>query len=137
MSGEPRAAHPNAELEFREARLHALWRNAHPREPVPAEVERLRSWECVLESRTVGHCTGDSMTDEIVGLAVVAAYQGQGIGTRLLSLVVDALRSEGAKRIWLAAPSDPELRAHGFYRAVGWLPTGERTSDGSEILEKS
>lgn len=122
-------------LEFREVRLQDLWRDTHPGKPVPTEVGRLRSWECVLDSHTVGHCTGDSTTGEIVGLAVAPAHQGLGIGRKLLSLVVDAIRAAGASRVWLAAPSDPTLRAYGFYRTIGWVPTGERTSDGSEILE--
>lgn len=122
-------------LEFREARLQDQWRDSHPGKLVPAEIGLLSSWECVLDSRVIGHCTGDSTTGEIIGLAVAPTYQGQGIGGRLLSLVVDALRSAGAKRIWLAVPSDPALRAYGFYRAVGWVPTRERANDGSEILE--
>ena len=103
---------------------------------MPAELSsgQLRSWDCVHDSRVVGHCIADSATGEIVGLSVLSDYQGQGIGRRLLTLVVDWLRAAGAKRIWLAAPSDSTLRAYGFYRAVGWVPTGERTSDGSEIL---
>ena len=70
-----------------------------------------------------------------MGLSVGPAYQGLGIGRKLLSLVVDALRAAGVSRVWLAAPSDPTLRAYGFYRTIGWVPTGELTSDGSEILE--
>ncbi len=122
-------------MEFREVRLQELWQGIHPGEGVPAEVARLKSRECVAEARSVGHCTGDSVTGEIVGLSVAPGYQGGEIGRKLLSLVVDALRSAGANRIWLAAPSDPKMRAYGFYRAVGWAPTGERTSDGSDILE--
>ena len=90
--------HLRVALKFREAWLEDLWRDRHPGKPIPTEVGRLRSWECVLGSRKVGHCTGDSTTGEIIGLAVVAAYQGQGIGRRLISLVVDALQGAGAKR---------------------------------------
>jgi ribosomal protein S18 acetylase RimI-like enzyme len=122
-------------LEFREARLQDLWRDTHPGEPVPTEVGRLRCWECVFDSRTVGHCTGDSTTGEIVGLTVAPAHQALGIGRKLLSLVVDALRAAGVSRVWLAAPSDPTSRAYGFYRAIGWVPTGVRPNDGLEILE--
>jgi hypothetical protein len=39
-------------VEFREVRLQDLWRDTHPGERVPADVERLRSWECVHDSRT-------------------------------------------------------------------------------------
>ena|ERR1700722_9709782 len=110
------------QLEFREVRLVDLWRGSRPGEPVPAAVLNLRSWECLLGTRSVGHSTGDSVTGEILGHSVLPAYEGQGIGRRLLSLVVDALRTSGANRIWVAAPFDPALRAYGFYRAVGMRP---------------
>jgi ribosomal protein S18 acetylase RimI-like enzyme len=122
-------------LEFREVSLQALWSCKHPGEPVPAEIKQLRTWECVVDLRRVGHCTGNLARGEIVGLAVESAHQGAGIGRKLLLLVVDAFRAAGLDRIWVAAPSDPKTRAYGFYRAVGWVPTGERTPDGSEILE--
>jgi GNAT superfamily N-acetyltransferase len=96
---------------------------------------RIRSWECIHDSKVVGHCIGDSATGEILGLSVTRDYEGQGIGKKLLSLVVGWLRTTDAKRIWLAAPSDPAVRAHGFYRAVGWRPTGERNEYGDEIVE--
>ena len=124
-------------MEFREVRLEELWWDARPGEPVPAEVVRLMSWEVIVDARCVGHCTGDSVTGEIVSLSVAPAYQGVGIGGKLLSLVVNAVRVAGANRIWVAAPSDPMVRAYGFYRADGWKPTGERTPDGSDILELS
>ena len=87
------------------------------------------------DSLVVGHCVGDAASGEVLGLSVLPDYQGQGIGRRLLSLVVEWLRTTGARRIWLAAPADSSLRAYGFYRALGWVPTGEPSGDGSEILE--
>jgi ribosomal protein S18 acetylase RimI-like enzyme len=122
-------------VQFREARLRDLWQATYPGKAIPAEVGRLRGWECVLESMKVGHCIGDSMTGEIVGLAVAPAHQGLGIGRKLLSMVVDDLRASGVERIWAEAPSDPTSSAYGFYRAMGWVPTGERPSENSEILE--
>lgn len=95
----------------------------------------MRSWQCVIDSRIVGHCTGDSMTGEIIGLSVVSGYRGQGVARRLLFLVVEALRAAGAARISLVASADPALPAYGFYRSMGWVPTGEYTKDGSEVLE--
>ena len=120
---------------FREVRLADVWQATRSGEPVPKSVYSLRSWECVLDGQVVGHCTGDSATGEIVGLSVLPPFRKRDIGKRLLALLVDALRTSGAKKVWLAAPADPAAGAHGFYRAVGWLPTGEKSSDGSEILE--
>ena len=124
-----------ATLEFREMPLQDVWRDAHPASAVPPEIARLQNWRCVTDSRMVGHCTGDPMSGEIIGLSVINDYRRQGIGRRFLALVVEALRAAGARRIWVEAPADPTLPAYGFYRAVGWVPTGEPTREGSEILE--
>jgi ribosomal protein S18 acetylase RimI-like enzyme len=111
-----------------------------PPSPVDLLDGKLKAWECINGTRgdgsqLVGHCTGDSTTGEILHLQVGAGYQGRGIGKKLLALTVASLRTAGAKRIWLAATSDPTARAYGFYRAVGWRPTGEVTRNGQEILE--
>jgi|SwirhisoilCB1_FD_contig_31_10991432_length_1216_multi_3_in_0_out_0_2 ribosomal protein S18 acetylase RimI-like enzyme len=107
-----------------------------PPSPVDQLNGKLKAWECVNGgAHLVGHCTGDSTTGEILHLLVGSDYEGQGIGRKLLALTVASLRTAGAKRIWLAATSDPTARAYGFYRAVGWRPTGERTRGGEEILE--
>ncbi len=127
----------------REIRSRALLRKLGvtlPPNPVDLLDGRLKAWECIHDSQAarsqaVGHCTADLLTGEILHLAVSRGYEGQGIGKKLLALTVESLRAAGAKRIWLAATSDPTARAHGFYRAVGWRPTGERTKTGEEILE--
>jgi ribosomal protein S18 acetylase RimI-like enzyme len=98
-------------------------------------LRRIKFWECVDESLVVGHCWGDIATGEIVSLGVRKNYECQGIGRKLLSLVVARLRAEGAQRIWLVAPATPILRAFGFYRALGWRPTGEQREGDSEVLE--
>ncbi len=91
---------------------------------------------CMHDTRLVGFCTGDVRSGEILVLAVLPDYEGHGVGKRLLARVVDYLQKAGAKRIWLAASADPTVRAHGFYRALGWRPTGQRLADGDdEILE--
>jgi len=122
-------------MEFREVKLQELWQGTRPGEPIPEDVVRLKSWEGVVGAHSVGHCTGDSVTGEIVSLSVAAAYRRGGIGRQLLSLVVNELRVAGANRIWVEAPSDPMVPAYRFYRALCWRPTGERTSDGLDILE--
>jgi len=90
---------------------------------------------CVDHRRVVGFCTGDVQTGEILVLAVLPAYEGRGIGKRLLNQVVERVLSGGASRVWLAAAADPLVRAHGFYRALGWRPTGDKAANGDEILE--
>src|SRR5271170_2756415 len=104
--------------------------------PTRAELlKRIKLWECADESLVVGHCSGDIATGEVLLLSVVKNYEGRGIGRKLLSHVVGWLRAEGVQRIWLVAPAAPALRAFGFYRALGWRPTGEKRDGVSEVLE--
>jgi ribosomal protein S18 acetylase RimI-like enzyme len=96
---------------------------------------RVKFRECVDDGRVAGHCIGNSRTGEIIGLSVDHDHRRQGIARKLLSLVVELLRADGARRIWLAAPSDSALPAHHFYRAQGWRQTGEERSTDEVILE--
>jgi GNAT superfamily N-acetyltransferase len=81
---------------------------------------RMRGWVCLDGANPVGFCNGDSETGEVLVLAVLPEYEGRGIGKRLLSYVIEWLRSVGFSKIWLAATPDPRIRAHGFYRSLGW-----------------
>jgi ribosomal protein S18 acetylase RimI-like enzyme len=105
-------------------------------ESVIASIEsrRVRSWLCLHDDNLVGFCNGDSETGELLVLAVLPDFEGKGIGRRLLTLVTEELRSAGCCKLWLTTSSDPSVRAHGFYRSLGWKPTGERFDAGAEVL---
>lgn len=125
----------NVTIEFRDARVLDKWSALHPGENVPLPLSVIRSFECVSNGAVIGHCAGSCHTGEILSLSVLPDYQSQGIGRKLLALLVDELRSAGVARIWVEAPADRWYRAHGFYRAVGWVATGRPSADGWEILE--
>jgi GNAT superfamily N-acetyltransferase len=93
-----------------------------------------KGWVGVSDSRIVGFCMGDRVNGEVLVLAVLPDFEGQSIGSTLLSTVVDWLRSFNPPRVWLGASADPETRAHGFYRAAGWRPVGETDAHGDEVL---
>lgn len=83
----------------------------------------------------VGYCFGAPLTGEIVVLALLPAWEGQGLGRRLLDLMVRDLRAHGHRRLFLGCSSDPTTRSHGFYRHLGWRPTGTADAAGDEVLE--
>ncbi len=83
----------------------------------------------------VGYCFGDSETGEVLVLAVLPAYEGQGVGQRLLSLVVSVLKEKGHRRLFLGCSPDPAVRSHGFYRHLGWQSTGFFDGHGDEVLQ--
>lgn len=98
------------------------------------ESGELLGWVCLSDSSVVGFCTGHIATGEVLVLAVLPAFEGQGIGKQLLGKVVADLQQAGANLIWLSADSNSAIRAHGFYRQLGWRPSGEVLENGDEIL---
>ena len=129
-------------------RLRGLTReNAIPAERLAALGITLDSWSAGIEQghlpgqvatqqgELVGYCFGDRRTGEVVVLALLPAWEGQGLGARLLAQVVEVLRAEGFDRLFLGCSADPASRSHGFYRHLGWRPTGERDDHGDELLE--
>ena len=100
-----------------------------------SQSERIKVWECRVNTRVVGRCVASLQSGEILFVGVLPSYEDLGIGRTLLASACQWHRASGAARIWLQTFPDPALRSYGFYRAVGWRPTGERTEDGDEILE--
>jgi len=82
-----------------------------------------------------GYGFGDAGTGEVVVLALLPAFEGQGIGQTLLARVVQDLRAAGHTRLFLGCARDPATRSHGFYRRLGWRHTGEFDANDDEILE--
>ncbi len=96
----------------------------------------LPGFVCIDDQGTlVGYCFGDKPTGEVVVLALLPAYEGQGLGKRLLGLVVDALVEAGHQRLFLGCSPDPAVRSYSFYRQRGWKSTGRFDKNGDEELE--
>jgi ribosomal protein S18 acetylase RimI-like enzyme len=99
------------------------------------ETGHLPGFVCTDGGRIVGYCFGDKVTGEIAVLAVLPQYEGRGIGKALLLKVVDDLRCLGHRRLFLGCSSDSSHRSYGFYRYLGWRPTGSFDANDDEILE--
>jgi putative acetyltransferase len=82
-----------------------------------------------------GYCFGDTRTGELVVLALLPDAEGHGVGRTLLERVVQALADAGHRRLFLGCSKDPKVRSHGFYRHLGWRPTGQVDGNDDEILE--
>jgi len=95
----------------------------------------LPGWVARSEGRIVGYGFGAAKTGEVVVLALHPAHEGQGLGSHLLHLVVQELRSLGHPRLFLGCSPDPRVRSYGFYRHLGWKSTGAFDAHGDELLE--
>ena len=97
--------------------------------------EELPGFVCTVRDEIAGYCFGSSTTGEVIVLALLPAYEGQGIGRELLDLVVTHLRALGHKRLFLSCSSNPSGRSYGFYRHLGWQSAGDIDRYGDEVLE--
>lgn len=95
----------------------------------------LPGYVCMARDDMAGYCFGSSSSGEVVVLALLPRYEGQGIGRELLGRVVDHLRRLGHRRLFLGCSSDPSVRSYGFYRLLGWRSTGRVDAHGDEVLE--
>jgi len=95
----------------------------------------LPGFVCCSGGDIAGYCFGEVASGEVVVLSLLPAFEDQGIGKRLLGLVVELLRTFGHARLFLGCSSDPAVRSHGFYRHLGWSSTGAVDRFGDEVLE--
>ena len=63
--------------------------------------EQTQGFIALSGEQMVGNCFGDFRSGEVLVLAVRPAYEGQGIGQRLLALVVELLKRHGYTRLFL------------------------------------
>jgi GNAT superfamily N-acetyltransferase len=85
----------------------------------------LAGWIADAAGAIAGFAMGDAETGEVVVVALLPEWEGQGIGRGLLTRVMDDLIATGHRRLWLLANPDPDVRASGFYAHLGWQNTGE------------
>ena len=95
----------------------------------------LPGFVCTAGRQMAGYCFGSSTTGEIMVLVVLPEHENQGVGGKLLSLVVSQLLAFGHRRLFLGCSPDPSVRSYGFYRHHGWQSTGTLDSHGDEVLE--
>jgi len=93
----------------------------------------VKGWLGEKSGRVAGFAMGDRGSGEVLVVAVRPEFEGQGVGGQLLAKVQSWLFSQGYEAIWLRASPDAGTRAHGFYRRLGWQPTG-RMAGEDEIL---
>ncbi len=79
-----------------------------------------RGWLCESDGIKTGFAIGDGKTGEMCVIAVLPAFEGRGVGSRLLNAVETWLFSLGWKELWLWTSPDTRLRAFTFYARRGW-----------------
>ena len=104
-----------------------------PESLADAMTRDVKGWLCEDVDTAVGFAMGNVASAEVLVIAVRPEYEGRGVGQRVLARVGEWLLSAGHDEIWLLTTPDPALRAHGFYRNLGWRGTGKIVR-GDEVM---
>lgn len=94
----------------------------------------IKGWVFEISGKIVGFAMGDSKTAEILVIAISPGYEKLGIGKRLMHTIQDWLWSFDHQTLWLWSNPDISVRAHGFYRKLGWKPTGEVMGNNEKLV---
>ncbi|MEM7064213.1 MAG: GNAT family N-acetyltransferase [Cyanobacteria bacterium P01_B01_bin.77] len=85
------------------------------------------AWLAELDHQAVGFSIANATEKTILGMFILPAFEGQGIGRALMQAAENWLWSKGIEEIWLVTGNDPNLRAYGFYQHLDWVPVGVET----------
>jgi GNAT superfamily N-acetyltransferase len=91
-----------------------------------------KGWLCELDGVPVGFAIGNGSNGELEVIAVLRAYEGKGIGRRLLTLAQDWMFDQGWDKLWLTTGVKSN-RAFGFYSKMGWVQTSEHPHGGRRM----
>ena len=79
-----------------------------------------RGWLALVDGEPAGFSLANADEGTVFAMFVRPEQEGKGLGRRLMAEAEAWLFSRGWPEIWLLTGADPSLRAHGFYRRLGW-----------------
>lgn len=94
----------------------------------------VKGWLCEKSGNIIGFSMGNSSNGEVQVIVVRPEFEGKGIGKTLLGYTQKWLFSSGYDEIWLRSNPDQTVRAHGFYRKLGWQSTGEMIGEDEVLI---
>lgn len=81
-----------------------------------------KGWAAEREGEIVAFSIADRASRSIFALFVLPAYEGQGLGSRLLEIAQQWLHENAVHDVWLT--TGPDTRAARFYERRGWTAVG-------------
>ncbi len=94
-----------------------------------------KAWVCDVDNKVVGFSYAAINDASIWALFIQKEFEGNGIGTKLLSLATNWLFEQGADRVKLSTTIN--TRAERFYEALGWIKGDFNTDEVEFFLVKN
>lgn len=93
-------------------------------ESVRAALEtEARAWLAEVDGRPVAFVMADNEEGCVFAMFVRPGFEGQGLGRALMD-EAERYLFQGHDVLWLNTGEDTGIRAHGFYRRLGWRMAG-------------
>ena len=89
-----------------------------------------------IDERPAGFAMARISEGYLFACFVREEFEGQGVGKRLLSAVEEILLQAGRQQAWLSTDANPEFRAFGFYRHLGWTRAGDLENGEIRLVKK-
>jgi GNAT superfamily N-acetyltransferase len=80
-----------------------------------------RGWVAYDGGVLAAFAMADANEATVFAMFVRESYEGRGLGRLLMTEVEEWLRAEGCAEAWLLTDANPQVRANGFYRHLGWV----------------
>lgn len=88
------------------------------------------AWIAEIGNQPIGFSMANATEKTVLGLFVLPAFEGRGVGRALIQVAEQWLWSQGIEEIGLVTENNPNFRAYGFYLYLNWVPVGIE-SDGN------
>ena len=85
-----------------------------------------RGWVIEVDHAIVGFAIGNAVDGNVWALFIDPAHEGCGHGHRLHDAMVEWMKSQGVRTLWLT--TEPGTRAQAFYERAGWSNRGLQPS---------
>ncbi|AHG19535.2 hypothetical protein Z042_07850 [Chania multitudinisentens RB-25] len=79
-----------------------------------------RGWVVEIDGVIRAFAMADADKSTVFALFIEPGYERQGIGRKLMNEAEKWLTEMGCIQIWLETDRNPQVRANGFYRHIGW-----------------
>ena len=83
---------------------------------------RGKGWVCEIDDRIVGFAIADLQGNNIWALFLDPRFEGNGIGQRLHTIMLNWYFTQTKNKVWLGTAFN--TRAERFYRKAGWTEVG-------------
>lgn len=95
-----------------------------------------RGWVIECNRKIVAFAMANATEKTIFALFVLPDYEGRGLGRLLMKQAEQWLWSQGCQAIWLLTDRNPQVRANGFYRQLGWQDDGVQANGQVRFIKQ-